>query len=87
MTPNDKLTQAINNEGGVTPCQNAPDMFFPETNEDNAVKMYTLARILCKSCPIVTHCLEYALDTEQTEGMWGGLSPVERRRLLRKRAA
>lgn len=87
MTPNEQLTQAIAQEGGVTPCQNAPDIFFPELHEENVVQTYRMARSLCNHCPIIAECLNYALTTNQTEGMWGGLSPVERRQLLRKRPA
>jgi WhiB family redox-sensing transcriptional regulator len=45
------------------------------------------ARALCRSCPVQQACLEYALAVHETHGIWGGLNELERRRLLRKRAA
>ena len=45
------------------------------------------ARALCGSCKVQTQCLEYALTVQEPHGIWGGLNELERRRLLRKRAA
>jgi WhiB family transcriptional regulator, redox-sensing transcriptional regulator len=45
------------------------------------------ARALCRSCPVQPQCLEYSLAVEEPHGIWGGLNELERRRLLRKRAA
>lgn len=45
------------------------------------------ARALCRSCPVQRQCLEYALAVQEPHGIWGGLNELERRRLLRKRAA
>jgi WhiB family redox-sensing transcriptional regulator len=45
------------------------------------------ARALCRACPVQRACLEYALAVEEPHGIWGGLNELERRRLLRKRAA
>jgi len=30
-------------------------------------------------------CLEYALETRETHGVWGGMNETERRGLLRER--
>lgn len=58
-----------------------PDLFFPErgasTRESKGV---------CKGCTVRDDCLEYALDTGQKFGIWGGLSERERRRIRRQRA-
>jgi len=45
------------------------------------------ARALCARCPVRPQCLEYALLVEEPHGIWGGLNELERRRLLRQRAA
>lgn len=42
-----------------------------------------MAKKVCAGCPVVDECLAYALDTNQTEGVWGGLLPGERNRLRR----
>jgi len=45
------------------------------------------ARALCRACPVQPACLEYSLAVEEPHGIWGGLNELERRRMLRKRAA
>ena len=43
------------------------------------------ARKICKDCPVVSMCLEYALDARIDHGVWGGCSERERRRILKRR--
>lgn len=43
------------------------------------------AKAVCNSCPVQDYCLEYALVTDQTIGIWGGLTERERRGLQQKR--
>lgn len=38
---------------------------------------YRVARRVCLTCPVVDPCALYGVAFE-TEGMWGGLSPMER---------
>ncbi len=45
------------------------------------------ARALCRSCPVQEACLDYALRVQEPYGIWGGLTELERRRLLRERRA
>jgi WhiB family transcriptional regulator, redox-sensing transcriptional regulator len=35
-------------------------------------------------CPVIDDCLEYALETNQRSGIWGGTSERERKSLRRK---
>lgn len=44
------------------------------------------ARRICAHCPVRNDCLSYAMDAEassgiQLIGVWGGLSPIQRKRL------
>ena len=55
-----------------------PDLWYPE-NSSPAWE----AKRLCRNCPVVTQCLEYALDNKEMFGIWGGLSPRERQRIRR----
>lgn len=57
-----------------------PDLFFPET-----VRGDNHAKAICSRCPVRTECLNHALDTDEKYGVWGGLTPRERRRLQRNR--
>jgi WhiB family transcriptional regulator, redox-sensing transcriptional regulator len=43
------------------------------------------ARKICKDCPVVNTCLEFALDERIDHGVWGGCSERERRRILKRR--
>ena len=44
------------------------------------------AKAVCRECPVVDDCLDYAMQVGNTlEGVWGGTSAVERRRRLRTR--
>ncbi len=42
------------------------------------------AQQICATCPVQEACLEFALETNQTLGIWGGTTPNERRRLRRE---
>ena len=57
------------------------DLFFPISEEDPQVEV---AKEVCAECPVKDECLAYALSTNQTEGVWGGLTGTERRRLRRR---
>ena len=44
-----------------------------------------VARRMCAGCPVRAECLEYALLHRIPQGVWGGASERERRRILRAR--
>ena len=46
---------------------------------------YDVARSICESCPIRVKCLEHAMEMKERFGMWGGLTPIERRRIERNK--
>lgn len=41
------------------------------------------AKAICRGCEVRAACLEYAIETEQEHGVWGGLTPDERAALAR----
>jgi WhiB family redox-sensing transcriptional regulator len=43
------------------------------------------AKAICAACPVREACLDFAIETRQPEGVWGGLTPIERHRLIRRR--
>ena len=55
------------------------DVFFPVTDEEAEE-----AKAICETCPVREECLEFALATRQEDGVWGGLTETERRRLRRR---
>jgi WhiB family redox-sensing transcriptional regulator len=54
--------------------------FFPS----NGLGVEAAQRI-CRTCPVQEPCLEYALTHRIEQGVWGGASERERRRILRRR--
>ncbi|MFJ3222477.1 WhiB family transcriptional regulator [Streptomyces sp. NPDC086783] len=68
-------------------CRTAdPDLFFPIGNTGPALLQIQEAKAVCRGCPVQDACLEWALDSEQTQGVWGGTSEDERRALRRRTA-
>lgn len=39
---------------------------------------------ICRACPVINECLDYALEHRELEGVWGGTTPRQRRRILEK---
>jgi len=63
-------------------CSTAdPDLFFPISGAGLALKQVTRAKAICARCPIQQACLDYALDASPIQGVWGGTTEAERRRL------
>jgi WhiB family transcriptional regulator, redox-sensing transcriptional regulator len=44
------------------------------------------AKAICARCSVRRPCLEYALETREPHGVWGGLNEFERRQVLRRNA-
>jgi WhiB family redox-sensing transcriptional regulator len=40
------------------------------------------AKATCAQCPVLERCREQALSTRERYGIWGGLTEVERERIL-----
>jgi len=53
------------------------DIWFPEKGGDSGVA----AKRVCRACPVTAECLAYALEMGEEYGVWGGMSPQQRRRL------
>lgn len=64
-----------------------PELFFPIGTTGNAVVSIDRAKQVCRECTVTAECLEFALETNQDSGIWGGLSEEERRQIRRQRAA
>jgi len=55
------------------------NLFFPEGRGGAVHEMTEQAKQVCGECPVRELCLEWALETGQDFGVWGGLSEHERR--------
>jgi hypothetical protein len=47
-------------------------------------QFYERGRELCVICPMREDCLQQAMDRRERFGIWGGLIPIERRRIERR---
>jgi WhiB family transcriptional regulator, redox-sensing transcriptional regulator len=59
-----------------------PELFFAGKDERSDTEE---AKAVCRNCPVREACLEYALQNNIEEGVWGGLGERSRRRLRRQR--
>jgi WhiB family redox-sensing transcriptional regulator len=61
-----------------------PELFFPTGTTGPAEQQIQDAKAICALCPVQGECLEWALDTNQDAGVWGGVDEVERRAMRRR---
>jgi WhiB family redox-sensing transcriptional regulator len=61
-----------------------PSLFFPIGSTGPAIDQIVAAKQICAICSVQEDCLQYALESNQESGVWGGYAEDERRR-LRKR--
>ena len=57
-----------------------PGLFFPDEDEE-----VTAAKLVCEQCVVRIVCLEHALASREKQGVWGGATERERRRIIRYR--
>ena len=57
-----------------------PEVFYPVSDEQTEE-----AKAICRECPVREPCLEYALTNRERDGVWGGATERERRRMIRQR--
>jgi WhiB family transcriptional regulator, redox-sensing transcriptional regulator len=56
--------------------QTDPELFFPDKGGSCEP-----AKRVCRVCPVRGECLDHAIRHHETDGVWGGLSPRQRRRI------
>ncbi len=65
--------------GVFSACREAdPSLFFATTRGDERA-----ALVVCSSCAVKDDCLDFALNTRERFGVWGGTTERDRKRLLR----
>ena len=57
-----------------------PEIFYPPSDDEAEP-----AKAVCGACGVRAACLEWALSTRERDGIWGGATEKERRRLIRQR--
>ena len=62
------------------PCQLAdPDLFFPDKGENS--HHLRVVKKICQQCSVQKECLTVAIVEKEYIGIWGGLSPTERKKV------
>lgn len=59
-----------------------PDIFYPPSEDDIDAEP---AKLVCGECVVREACLEFALVVREKDGVWGGATERERRRMIRQR--
>lgn len=57
------------------------DLWFPPMDANNPNDYFKIAKLACHRCPVWKECLQYGML--ETWGMWGGLTPHERRGVVK----
>lgn len=81
-----QLNDAIDDLAGQIPCRQAPDLFFPEGGTGTAAMDAKMAKKACESCPVLNMCATYAIRHREEDGIWGGMSPNDRKMIWSKNA-
>ena len=72
-------------------CLTQPAILFFGMDENESAAQRHLreeeAKGICMHCMVRAECLEYALTTRESYGIWGGLTELERKARLRDRAS
>lgn len=66
-----------------------PDLWYPEKMADDgfadgdySAEKVAFPKSICGGCPVRDACLEYGMINETEHGIFGGLTPAERRRKI-----
>ena len=60
-----------------------PEIFFPVGTTGPALAQIEAAQSICGTCAVQPDCLQWALETGQDAGIWGGTTEEERREMRR----
>lgn len=56
-----------------------PELFFPASEIGPGAVQVAEAKAVCRRCPVSAECLSWAVESGQDYGLWGGMTPAERR--------
>jgi WhiB family redox-sensing transcriptional regulator len=73
--------------------QSDPEHWFPDHDGDGTARRSgdevgrpgMSAKAICKRCPVVNECLQWALEQKEQHGIWGGMTTRERNRLAKEK--
>jgi WhiB family transcriptional regulator, redox-sensing transcriptional regulator len=72
-------TKAISSWWDLAACRSADSELFFAVSSTAGEADVARAKAFCARCHIRQRCLDYAVDSHQADGVWGGTSEDERR--------
>jgi hypothetical protein len=66
--------------GEHTPCYGSASLFVAKDGDFGRLRA-TSAKALCAQCPVREGCADWALENDERDGIWGGLTPKERTKI------
>ncbi|MGH3165292.1 MAG: WhiB family transcriptional regulator, partial [Trebonia sp.] len=82
------MTQSATEWRAEGACLKAdPDLFFPIAAAHVAARQIAKAQEICARCGVRQQCLDFAMQTGEANGIWGGTTPEERIRARRRVSA
>lgn len=60
-----------------------PEIFYPAGETAPYSRQVEDAKTVCRRCPVRPTCLQWAIETKEPDGVWGGATPAERRTFTR----
>ena len=80
----DEKSKILKTEGACSGLN--PRMFYPSSNHTALDDLLELkAKEICAICDLTADCLQYALETHEKYGIWGGKTERERRSVIRSK--
>jgi hypothetical protein len=74
----DTLTRAADWRASAACRDEDANLFFPDGTTGQWILQIEEAKAVCRRCPVADACLQFALDTGATDGIFGGLTEQER---------
>ncbi|MEU2134961.1 WhiB family transcriptional regulator [Streptomyces sp. NPDC018352] len=75
----DAIVPAFLPAGTRTPCHDRGELFIHPIRSAPTKADTAEAKALCAQCPIKAACADHAIQRGERDGIWGGLTPAERR--------
>jgi WhiB family redox-sensing transcriptional regulator len=68
-------------------CRDMPlDIFFPPVGRGATWTHHGAeARAICQTCTVIDACRDFAIEHLLNDGIYGGLDPIQRRKIRRTR--
>ena len=60
-------------------------VFFPPSRperKEERIARERAAKEICRPCPVLQNCLDYAIRIREMNGIWGGLNEAERKQMI-----